>query len=113
MSTKISSFFTGFFVGALAAGATTLLFAPRPGKESRAQIRDGSVKLLESAEMTYAEVLKKLEVGIAEIHRKIEELSAKADKALGRDKEELVRWQKELAAIKEASDEALAEARME
>jgi hypothetical protein len=49
---------------------------------------------------------------MAEIQRKTEELSTKVDKALGRDKEELARWQEELAAIEEASDEALAEARM-
>jgi gas vesicle protein len=112
MSKKTPFFLTGFFIGALASGAAVLLFAPRPGKETRAQIREKSVEWLERAEATYAEALKRLEAGTAEIHRKTEELSAKVDKALGRDEEELVRWQEELAAIEEASDEALAEARM-
>ena len=113
MSKKTLSFFTGFFTGALAGAATALLFAPRPGEEIRAQIREKSVELQGRAETTYAEALKRLEAGMAEIHRKTEELSAKVDRALGRDKEELARWGEELAAIEEASDEALAEARME
>ena len=49
---------------------------------------------------------------MAEVHRKTEELSAKVDMAFGRDEEEFARWQEELAAIEEASDEALAEARI-
>jgi gas vesicle protein len=111
MSNK-TSFINGFFVGALAGGATALLFAPRPGEETRVHIHEKSVELLERAETIYAEALKRLEAGTAEIHRKTEELSTKVDRALGRDKEELARWQEELAAIEEASDEALAEARM-
>jgi len=105
-------FFRGFSIGVLAGGATGLLLAPRSGKETRAQIHEKGVELLERSEMSYAEALKRLEVGIAEIHKKVEELSSEVDRALGRDKEDLARWQEELAAIEEASDEALAEARM-
>jgi gas vesicle protein len=109
---KKTSFFNGFLIGALAGGATALLFAPRPGEETRAQIREKSVELVERVETIYAEALKRLEAGMAEVQRKTEELSTKVDKALGRDKEELARWREELAAIEEAADEALAEARM-
>ena len=105
-------FLRGLSIGVLAGGATGLLFAPRSGTETRAQIHEKGVELLERFEMGYAEALRRLEIGIAEIHKKVEELSSEVDKALGRDKEDLARWQEELAAIDEASDEALAEARM-
>jgi gas vesicle protein len=110
---KGTSFFSGFLIGALAGGATALLVAPRPGQETRAHIHEMSVELLERAETVCAEALKRLEAGMAEMQRKTEELSTQLDKALGRDKQELARWQEELAAIEEASEEALAEARME
>jgi gas vesicle protein len=106
------AFFAGFFAGVLAAGATVLLFAPLSGEKVRAQIREKGVELRERAGMTYAEALKGLESAIEETHKKVKELSAKVDQSLGLDREELARWNEELAAIEEASEEALAEARM-
>ena len=46
---EVSSFFTGFFVGALIGGATALLLAPQSGEETRAQIRDAGIELKEKA----------------------------------------------------------------
>ena len=112
MSNGALSFFAGLFVGALAGGATVLLLAPQSGEETRAQICNKGVELKERAETTGVEALKGLESAIEEIHEKTEGLSARADKALGRDNEELARWSEEITAIEEASEEALAEARM-
>ncbi|HLO32889.1 MAG TPA: YtxH domain-containing protein [Anaerolineales bacterium] len=39
------SVFTGFLVGSAVGAATALLFAPRSGEETRAEIRDKAVEL--------------------------------------------------------------------
>jgi gas vesicle protein len=39
------SVFTGFLVGSVIGAATALLFAPRSGEETRAEIRDKAIEL--------------------------------------------------------------------
>lgn len=112
MRKETLSLFTGFFVGALAGGAIALLFAPRSGEETRAQIREKSSELKEKAETNCAKVLNGLETATKEILRRTEELSARLEKTHTWDEDELARWDEELAAIEQASQEALEEARM-
>ena len=81
-SQEVSSFFTGFFIGALVGGATALLLAPQSGEETRTQIRERSIELREKAEETYEQALKKLESTTEEIRKRTEEISAKVDEAI-------------------------------
>ena len=60
MINKSSSFFSGFFVGALASGATALLFALRSGRQSRAQTRQGTGKSSSKADRAFARYTEEL-----------------------------------------------------
>jgi gas vesicle protein len=114
MSTKeVSSFFTGFFVGALIGGATALLLAPQSGEETRAQIRDAGIELKEKAEATYGEVVQQLEEQTVELRAKTAEISSKLDEVIAQGKQGLSRRGKgggeEVPAV-EAVEEVAAEA---
>ncbi len=88
---EVSSFFTGFFVGALVGGAAALLMAPQSGEETRAQIRDKGIELKEKAEATYGEVVQRLEEQTMELRARTEEISSKLDQVLVQSKEGLSR----------------------
>ena len=88
---EISSFFTGFFVGALVGGAAALLLAPQSGEETRSQIRDKGIELKEKAETTYGEVITEIEDSTTELRGKLEGLSAKMDELIAQGKDEFQR----------------------
>ena len=114
MSSKgeVSSFFTGFFIGALIGAATALVLAPQSGEETRSQIRDKSIELKGKAETTYGDVLKRVEATTEELRQKTEEISVKVDEAVAHGKESLARLgkrgQEEAEGV--AEEEAPAEA---
>jgi gas vesicle protein len=114
MSTKeFSSFFTGFFVGALVGGAAALLMAPQTGEETRTQIREKSIEIKEKAEATYGDVAAKIDAQTAELRDRTEELSAKMDQLIAQGKDEISRLARrgaeELPTV-ESAEEAPAEA---
>jgi gas vesicle protein len=84
MRKETRALLTAFSVGTLVGGTIALLLAPQSGRETRVQIR--SIK---------------------------EKPKAKLNKTHTWDKDELVRWDLELAEIEQAAQEALEEARME
>jgi len=88
---EVSSFFTGFFVGALVGGAAALLLAPQSGEETRAQIRDKGIELKEKAESTYNEVITEIEDSTTELRGKLEGLTAKVDELIAQGKGEFQR----------------------
>jgi len=104
---EVSSFFTGFFVGALVGGAAALLFAPQSGEETRAQIRDKGIELKEKAETTYSEVISEIEDSTTELRGKLEGLSVKVDELIAQGKDEFQRLTHRGQAI---GDEAAAAA---
>jgi gas vesicle protein len=110
---EISSFFTGFFVGALVGGAAALLMAPQSGEETRAQIRDKGIELKEKAEATYGEVITEIEDSTTEIRGKLEGLSAKMDELIAQGKDEIQRLTKKGEEIGDAAAEAVEEAAAE
>ena len=69
MSSKdqVSSFFSGFFIGALIGAATALLLAPQSGEETRTQLREKGIELKETAEATYADVSQKAEAAYSDM----------------------------------------------
>jgi gas vesicle protein len=110
---EVSSFFTGFFVGALIGGATALLMAPQSGEETRAQIRDAGIELKEKAEATLGEVAQQLEEQTVEMRARTGEISSKLDQVLAQSKDGLSRLGKrgeEPVPVVESVEEAPAEA---
>ena len=101
---EVSSFFTGFFVGALVGGAVALLMAPQSGEETRAQIREKSIEIKEKAETTYGEVVEKIDASTTELRGKTEELSTKLDQILAQGKQEITRLSKRGAQAVPAVD---------
>ena len=110
---EISSFFTGFFVGALVGGAAALLLAPQSGEETRAQIRDKGIELKEKAETTYGEVITEIEDSTTELRGRMEGLSAKMDELIAQGKQEIQRLTHKGEAIGDAAAEAVEEATAE
>jgi gas vesicle protein len=110
---EASSFFTGFFVGALVGGAAALLMAPQTGEETRTQIRDKSIEIKEKAETTYGDVVAKIDAQTTELRGRTEELSAKMDELIAQGKQEFTRMRKrgaEVVPTVETAEEAPAEA---
>jgi gas vesicle protein len=110
---EVSSFFTGFFIGALLGGAAALLFAPQSGEETRTQLRDKGIELKDKAEATYADAMKKLEASTEELRKKTEELSVKVDDLIAQGREEFAKVAKkgtEAAPAAEAGEQVAAEA---
>jgi gas vesicle protein len=103
---EVSSFFTGFFVGALVGGAAALLLAPQSGEATRAQIRDKGIELKEKAETTYGEVISEIEDSTGELRTRLEGLSAKMDELIAQGKDEFQRLTRRGEAIGDAAAEA-------
>ena len=112
MRKKTFSLFAGFSVGTLVGGTIALLFVPQSGEETRATIRQKNSELKERAARACTQVLKGLETVTRKVLKKTEELSARLQETHTWDEDELARWDEELAAIEQASQEALEEARM-
>lgn len=107
---EVSSFFTGFFVGALVGGAAALLLAPQSGEETRQQIRDKGIELKEKAETTYNEVIDEIEDSTTELRGRLEGLSAKMDELIAQGKQEFTRMTQKAQAVGEAVVEEADEA---
>jgi gas vesicle protein len=106
---EVSSFFSGFFVGALVGGAAALLLAPQSGEETRSQIREKGIELKEKAEATYGEVITEIEDSTTELRGRMEGLSAKMDELIAQGKDEFQRLTKKGEAIGDAAAEAVEE----
>jgi gas vesicle protein len=106
---EVSSFFTGFFVGALVGGAAALLMAPQSGEETRAQIRDKGIELKERAETTYGEVISEIEDSTGELRTRLEGLSSKMDELIAQGKDEFQRLTRRGEAIGNQAAEAAAD----
>jgi gas vesicle protein len=110
---EVSSFFTGFFVGALVGGAAALVLAPQSGEETRAQIRDKGIELKEKAEATYGEVIEEIEDSTTELRSRLEGLSAKMDELIAQGKDEFQRLTHKGEAIGDEAVETVEEAAAE
>jgi len=86
------SFFAGFLLGGIVGAALALIFAPQPGEETVAMIRDKGIELKDRvADMTPEEMKKAVREAIEEgkeaaSHTK-EELLAKLEEMKGKQSE--------------------------
>lgn len=75
------SFFGGFLFGAVVGGILGLLFAPKPGEETRKDIKESAEKLYERGKEVYGEQREKLqeamETGKEAVGQKSEELKSR------------------------------------
>jgi gas vesicle protein len=110
---EVSSFFTGFFVGALVGGAAALLLAPQSGEVTRQQIRDKGIELKEKAEATYGEVIEEIEDSTKELRTRMEGLSGKMDELIAQGRQEIERLTHRAEEIGDEAAEAVEEAAAE
>lgn len=78
------SMLTGFLVGGLVGAATALLFAPRSGEETRAEIRDKSIELRDRTTETVKDTVSQAKSKANELKENVWE---KADELKQRGKE--------------------------
>jgi gas vesicle protein len=111
MSTKsdVSSFFSGFFIGALIGAATAFLLAPQSGEETRTQLREKGIELREKAEVTYGDVLHRVEAATQDLRKRTEEISVKVDQVIAQGKDEIAKISKRGKEVEEAVEEAVEE----
>jgi gas vesicle protein len=103
-----SPFLTGFMIGSFLGALAGILFAPKPGKELRAEIKAKGDEILHDAQEVYDETSKKAKEIIDDGRKRAEELKKEADRlmteARQKAKEVLSRREK-----KEGADESAAE----
>jgi gas vesicle protein len=76
-----------FLIGAAAGAAVALLFAPAPGRKSRAWLKDGARRVREGAEDRYDRAHDALDAGTAKVRGAVEDGASKLRGAVesGRD----------------------------
>ncbi|WP_376791769.1 YtxH domain-containing protein [Thermoflexus sp.] len=91
---EFGAFLAGFLTGALVGAVVALLFAPRPGEETRRLLRERGIELKTQAEEVTAQVRSQTEAALLEARRRAEEAAAEAR----RRAEELRKWLEESRA---------------
>jgi gas vesicle protein len=78
---EIGMLAVGLIVGALTGAVIALLFAPQSGEETRAQIKEKSIELQQSAEATAAEARTRADELTRQVTEYAENLRGKGAKA--------------------------------
>ncbi|MBN1584481.1 MAG: YtxH domain-containing protein [Anaerolineae bacterium] len=76
------SFARGFLFGGLIGATGMLLVAPQSGQETRAELRTRGEELIGQAEVKYAEMLKKAEMGVATLQTRVDDVMGKGEQSL-------------------------------
>ncbi|MDX1396697.1 MAG: YtxH domain-containing protein [Gemmatimonadota bacterium] len=97
--TGITAFFLGAFVGA----ATALLLAPKSGRETQQELREGARRLREGAEERFTDLRKDVEEGYEKARGEIEE---RVDSARDNIRDRRHRAEEALKAGKDAAKRA-------
>ena len=90
-------FIKGFIIGGAIGAIAALLMAPRPGEETRTQIRTKGTELKEKAETTVAEMQKRVDASAADLRARFDELSAKVDEAITQNRSMLAQRTADIA----------------
>ena len=75
-------FFMGFLIGNFLGALAGILFAPKPGKELRSDIKEKGSEVLKDAEDIYADASTKAKEIIVEAKHQAEELKKESDRYL-------------------------------
>jgi gas vesicle protein len=75
-------FLWGFFVGGIMGAIAGLFFAPKSGKELRAELREKGTEALEDAKEFYSEARVKAKAILEDARRRADELKREADRQL-------------------------------
>ena len=97
-----SPFLTGLMVGSLLGVLAGILFAPKPGKELRAEIKAKGDQVLQDAQEIYGEASKKAKAIIDEGKKRAEELKKEADRLMAEARQRA----KEVLSRREKKEEA-------
>jgi gas vesicle protein len=96
-----SQFFMGFLIGTCLGALAGILFAPKPGKELRSDIKEKGSEVLKDAKDIYADTSMKAKEIIEEARHQAKELKNEADRhfaeARRKAKEILARGEKKEA----------------
>lgn len=65
--------FMAFLGGALIGAAIALLYAPRSGRETRKELREGARRVREAAEDTLRQVQERVSVAVEDVRRQVHE----------------------------------------
>jgi gas vesicle protein len=77
-----SPFLSGVLTGAILGAVAGILFAPRPGKELRAELEKKGTEVFEDAKEFYSDARSKAEAIVEDARRWAEELRKEADHKL-------------------------------
>ncbi len=92
-------FLKGFVIGGFAGALAGILFAPKSGRELRADIKEKGNEVLKDSQEIYEEATEKAKRIIDEAKRRAEDLKKEADRRLSearqKAKEILARYEKE------------------
>jgi gas vesicle protein len=75
-------FLLGVLIGGVLGGLAALLYAPKTGKELRAEIREKGLEAFEEAKHAYSDVKSKAKAILEDAQRRAEELKREADRQL-------------------------------
>ncbi len=101
-------FLKGFVIGGFAGALAGILFAPKSGKELRADIKEKGNEVLKDSQQIYEEATEKAKAIVDEAKRRAEELKKEADRRLSearqKAKDMLARYEKQEGAGGPAKD---------
>jgi len=98
------SIFVGLLIGGLAGASTVLLFAPQPGKQTRAQIMQKSLELRDQTIHTLDDAVASFN---SNTHRITAEVQAKAEELQLQGRELVIKQLDQLEAAVEAGKTAI------
>ena len=97
-----SPLLTGLMVGSVLGAVAGILFAPKPGKELRAEIKVKGDEVLRDAQDLYDEASKKAKTIIDEAKKRADELKKEADRRMAEARQKA----KEVLSRREKGEEA-------
>jgi gas vesicle protein len=112
-----SRFLQGFLIGGILGVLAGLLFAPKPGKELRSEIKQKGEEALDEAKHLYSETRTKANAILEDARRRAEELKKEASRHLAearqKAKEILRRQEEKVVGARESEKEGKAETKKE
>ncbi len=104
-----SPFLRGLMIGSFLGALAGVLFAPKPGKELRAEIKAKGDEVLQDAQEIYDEATRKAQAIIDEAKKRADELKREADRRIAEARQKA----KEVLSRREKGEEGAGESAAE